>query len=61
MIVVSDASPLNYLVLIDAVDILPALFGRVLTPPAVWCELHRDRTPEAVRQWASQPPPWLEV
>jgi len=28
MIVVADASPLNYLLLIDEIDLLPALFGR---------------------------------
>lgn len=29
MIVVSDTTPLNYLILIDAVSVLPAVFGRV--------------------------------
>ena len=32
MIVVADASPLHYLVLIQAADILPALYTRVLAP-----------------------------
>ena len=39
MIDVSDTSPLNYLVLIEAVEVLPALFGRVVVPPAVIEEL----------------------
>jgi hypothetical protein len=30
MLVVADASPLHYLVLIAAPDILPLLFGRVV-------------------------------
>jgi hypothetical protein len=34
MIVVADAGPLNYLVLIDAVDALEPLYGRVLVPKA---------------------------
>lgn len=34
MIVVADASPLNYLVLIEQVDLLPALYGSVLIPGA---------------------------
>ena len=34
-VVVSDATPLNYLVLIEAVEILPRLYGRVLIPPAL--------------------------
>jgi hypothetical protein len=35
MTVISDTSPLNYLVLIDLQDVLPALFGQVLIPEAV--------------------------
>ncbi len=61
MIVVSDTTPLNYLVLIGAADALPALFGRVYAPSAVINELSHPRCPEAVRLWASQPPLWLTV
>lgn len=39
MIVVSDTSPLNYLVLIEEVEVLPAVFGRVVVPPVVVEEL----------------------
>ncbi len=39
MIVVADTTPLNYLVVIGHVDLLPALFGQVLIPTAVWNEL----------------------
>ena len=39
MTVISDTSPLNYLVLIDLQDVLPALFEQVLIPEAVWHEL----------------------
>ena len=35
MIVVSDTSPLNYLVLIGADHVLPSLFGQVMAPPEV--------------------------
>jgi len=38
MIVVSDTSPINYLVLIERHDLLPELFQRVLIPDAV----HRE-------------------
>jgi predicted nucleic acid-binding protein len=38
-VIVSDTTPLNYLVLIEAVEILPRLYGRVLIPPAVREEL----------------------
>ena len=51
MIVVADTSPLNYLVLIDEVDLLPALFGEVLIPQAVFQELKHPKTPAKVQQW----------
>lgn len=35
MIVVSDTSPLNYLVLIGHEQVLPLLYERVVTAPAV--------------------------
>jgi predicted nucleic acid-binding protein len=61
MIVVSDTSPLNYLVLIGHVDVLPALFDRVVTPPAVVAELLHPGSPTPVHVWASSLPEWLEV
>ena len=61
MIVVSDTSPLNYLVLIGHADVLPALFGCVLAPPAVIAELRHGATPAAVQTWAAAPPAWLEI
>ncbi|MEK6643777.1 MAG: DUF3368 domain-containing protein [Planctomycetota bacterium] len=61
MIVVSDTSPLNYLVLIHREHILPTLFGRVVTPPAVITELLHPTSPALVRSWAEQPPVWLEI
>lgn len=61
MLVVSDTSPLNYLVLIGHDAVLPALFGRVATVPAVIVELSHPRSPDRVRAWASSVPNWLEV
>lgn len=61
MIVVSDASPLNYLVLICAEGLLPELFKTVLVPPAVVGELMDSRTPASVRAFVSNPPSWLCV
>jgi predicted nucleic acid-binding protein len=61
MIVVSDTTPFNYLILLDAADVLPALFGRVYTPSAVIHELAHSRSPERVRDWATAPPVWLTV
>jgi len=45
MKVVTDASPLNYLVLINAEHVLPRLFDEVLVPAAVIEELTHVRTP----------------
>lgn len=61
MIVVADTSPLNYLVLIDEIDLLPTLFGRVLLPQAALQELQHPKAPPRVREWIIEPPPWLEV
>jgi predicted nucleic acid-binding protein len=58
-VIVSDTTPLNYLVLIDAVEVLPRLYQRVLIPPAVRDELARPQTPEPVRLWLASPPSWL--
>ena len=61
MIVVSDTSPLNYLVLVGQEHVLPVLFARVVCPPAVISEMLHTRAPEMVKGWASSPPSWLEV
>lgn len=61
MIVVSDASPLNILVRIGCIGVLPTMFGEVVVPPAVAGELSHARTPEAVRSWLAARPPWLRV
>jgi predicted nucleic acid-binding protein len=61
MIVVSDTSPLNYLILTESVQVLVAIFGRVYAPLAVDNELAHPRSPEAVRSWASNPPEWLVI
>jgi len=60
-IVVSDASPLHYLILVGAVDYLPRLFEQVIIPSAVAAELTRPNTPPLVSRWTSQPPSWLKI
>jgi predicted nucleic acid-binding protein len=60
-LVVADTGPLNYLVLIDSIDILPKLFEAVLTPKVVCDELRHPTAPLAVRSWAEQPPAWLDI
>ena len=61
MIVVSDTTPLNYLILLDATHVLPALFGRVYAPSAVIRELAHPRSPEPVRRWTDSLPEWLTI
>jgi predicted nucleic acid-binding protein len=61
VIVVSDTSPLNYLILIDAIDVLPKLFPEVFTTNLVLRELTHPKAPEPVRRWAQAPPQWLNV
>lgn len=61
MIVISDTSPINYLVLIDEIDLLPKLFGEVVVPSAVTKELNHPGAPNKVRRWIGSPPLWLEI
>jgi len=60
MTVVSNTSPLNYLVLIGLQDILPALFGHVLIPEAVRHELGSPAAPQPVRDFLDTGPSWLD-
>ena len=61
MIVVSDMSPLHYLILIGHDHILHRLYQRIFTAPAVIQEMVDVNAPEAVRRWAAAPPAWLQV
>lgn len=56
---VFDTSALNYLVLIDEVDILPKLFDRVVVPEAVARELGDPGAPASVQRWIASPPDWI--
>lgn len=42
-------------------DLLPALFGEVLIPQAVFQELKYPKTPAKVRQWIGNLPVWMQV
>jgi predicted nucleic acid-binding protein len=61
MIVVTDTSPINYLVLIGEVDVLERIYGRVILPAAVLEELSSPSTPDKVGVWLANRPAWLEV
>ena len=61
ILVVADTGPLCYLILIDAIDLLPRLYDRVVIPSAVLAELTHARAPAAVKSWSSALPSWTEV
>src|SRR5580658_6537107 len=61
MVVVADTSPINYLVLIEQIDLLTRLYTRILIPPAVLAEIKHPIAPKPVRDWACDPPKWLEI
>ena len=55
MLVIADTGPVNYLVLIGHIDILPRLFGTVILPSAVREELADLGSPPRVRDWIANP------
>jgi predicted nucleic acid-binding protein len=61
MIVVSDTSPIHYLLLIDRVELLPKLYGHIAIPKVVRDEMIAAGAPLVLQQWIRQPPDWLEV
>jgi predicted nucleic acid-binding protein len=61
MIVVADASPLHYLILVDQIALLERLYGSVFVPEAVAAELRAARAPALVRAWMAEPPPWVQI
>jgi len=60
-VVVSDTSPLHYIILCSAETILPRLFTQVVIPPTVFRELQQPNTPVAVKAWAGALPEWAVV
>src|SRR3954453_23096456 len=60
MTVVSDTSPINYFVLIELQDLLPALLAHVLIHGAVRRELQSPEAPQEIRRWMASRPSWLE-
>ncbi len=60
-VVVSDTSPLHYLVLCGAEGLLPDLFRHIIITPTVFRELQQANTPPSVRQWAASLPDWVSV
>ena len=61
MTAVSNSSPICYLLLIDLIHLLPDLLGSIAVPESVIRELSDRNAPEVVREWAVQPPSWLQA
>lgn len=61
MIVVSDTSPICYLLLINQIAVLSTLYQTVIIPQGVANELSASASPAIVKSWIAQPPGWLEV
>jgi predicted nucleic acid-binding protein len=60
-LVIADTGPLNYLILIGHIGLLPALFEKVVLPTTVQSELASGKAPPFVRDWAANLPAWVEV
>jgi len=61
MTVVSNTSPLRYLIAAGQADLLERLFGTILIPSAVEREILDPHAPPSVQHWMTQRPPWLQV
>jgi predicted nucleic acid-binding protein len=60
-LVIADTGPINYLILIGCIDLLPVFFEKVLLPAPVMAELSAPNTPHLVQNWSNELPTWLEV
>jgi len=60
-LVIADTGPVNYLILIGHLDLLPQMFERVILPAAVQTELSNPLAPPAVQRWIADFPAWMEI
>ena len=61
MIIVSNTSPINYLILIGYIDLLTELFKQIIIPQEVYSELSDAAAPLPVQNWIATPPEWLKI
>ncbi len=59
--VVSNTSPLNYLIQIGAIDLLPGIHQEIHVPVRVVEELRDPAAPDAAKAWAGATPSWLKI
>jgi len=60
-LVIADTGPVNYLIQIGQIELLPRLFETIALPLTVERELSDPRAPALVQHWISAPPAWLEI
>ncbi|WP_263788777.1 DUF3368 domain-containing protein [Salinibacter grassmerensis] len=61
MTVVSDTSPISYLVLIGREEVVVQLYGEIIISETVHRELVHPRAPEVVQERISAYPSWMKV
>jgi len=61
MMVIADTGPINYLISIGHINVLPKLYSMVSIPSAVRGEWRDAAAPDLVRRWIDSPPEWLEI
>jgi predicted nucleic acid-binding protein len=61
MIVVSDTSPINYLLLIGQIDLIPRLFEQIIIPDVVRNKMLDPSAPPVLQKWIANSPSWLTV
>jgi predicted nucleic acid-binding protein len=59
--IVSNTSPLRYLIAVGQADLIANVFHEVIVPAAVLEELTHPSGREVVRHWMEQCPAWLHV
>jgi predicted nucleic acid-binding protein len=60
-VIISNTTPINYLVLIDQIDVLRHLYACIMIPQAVFGELQDEGTPGKVKAWVASHPAWPDV
>ena len=61
MIIVSDTTPLRYLILIDQIELLPRFFQEIVVPKSVYDELTTEKAPIKVTTFMASLPSWMSV
>jgi predicted nucleic acid-binding protein len=62
MLIVSDTTAINYLILIEKEDILNQLYNEIIIPKSVHRELTEGKkSPEKVKIWFLNTPSWMKI